>query len=84
MTGAILSKGAPSHMWEAWDEGDIQGRERYFFVSIFYSFLLSSYYMCSNTLLSYLYQDSVVTAPFLHNGIKILSIVLIEAVLMPC
>lgn len=68
-------------MWEARDEEDIQGREHYFFVPIFYSLLLSSYYMYSNTLLSYLYQDSVATAPFLHNGIKILSIVLIEAVL---
>lgn len=68
-------------MWEARDEEDIQCGEHYFFVPIFYSFLLSSYYMYSNTLLSYLYQDSVATAPFLHNGIKILSIVLIEAVL---
>lgn len=57
-------------MWEAQAEGDVQGGECYFFVSIFYSLLLSSYYTCSNTLLSYLYQDSVATVPFLHNGFK--------------
>lgn len=68
-------------MWEEQVEGDVQGGECYFFVPIFYSLLLSSYYMCSNTLLSYLYQDSVATVPFLHNNIKILLIVLIEAVL---
>lgn len=51
-------------MWEELTEGDVQCGEHYFFVCIFYGFLLSSCCMCSDTLLSYLYKDSVATDLF--------------------